>query len=176
MGDIRRPGPWHMTAGSKPLLCAGLESMNSRVRLMVPVCVVLRKLFGLVRRWRRLNRLRPQPSLFRAALGDGPSPSAPSQMRCSGASDNTVAMPSIQLPLDGDQPEDWLLLIVSAPTGVSYEQQYGGHLCNHAEVEGFLVPVCQPEVLAQLREAFADPRLGGRGILGTQGLGGRSGR
>jgi hypothetical protein len=78
-------------------------------------------------------------------------------------------MPSIQLPLDGDQPEDWLLLVVRAPTGVNYEQQYGGYLCNHVEVEGFLVPVCKPEVLAKLREAFADPRLGGRGIGGTRG-------
>jgi uncharacterized protein DUF6210 len=90
-------------------------------------------------------------------------------MRISGANDNMVIMPSIQLPLDGDEPEDWLLLVVRAPTGVAYEQQYGGYVCNHVEVEGFLVPVCQPQVLAKLREAFADPRLGGRGILGTQG-------
>jgi hypothetical protein len=90
-------------------------------------------------------------------------------MRYSGATDIMEGMPSIQLPLDGDQPEDWLLLVVSAPTGVTYEQQYGGYLCNHAQVEGFLVPVCQPAVLVKLRETFSDPRLGGRGILGTQG-------
>lgn len=117
------------------------------------------------------NRVAPvsaDPS-FRAAAGNAPRPSPHSQMRYSGATTNMVAMPSIQLPLDGDQPEDWLLLVVCAPTGVTYEQQYGGYLCNHAKVEGFLVPVCQPEVLAKLREAFADPRLGGRGILGTQG-------
>ncbi len=45
----------------------------------------------------------------------------------------------------------------------------GGYCCNQAAVEGFLVPICQPEVLDRFRQTFADPRLGGRGILGTSG-------
>jgi hypothetical protein len=71
-------------------------------------------------------------------------------------------VPSIQLPLDGDQPDDWLLLVVKAATGVIYEHQYGGHLCYQASVEGFLVPICQPEVLSSLRRVFS-ARLRGHG-------------
>ena len=78
-------------------------------------------------------------------------------------------MPSIELPMDGDEPDDWLFLVVRAATGVTYEQQYGGYLCRHANVEGFLVPVCKPELLGRLRRVFAAPRLGGRGISGTEG-------
>lgn len=79
------------------------------------------------------------------------------------------ARQEVAVTIEGDEPDDWLLLVVSAPTGVTSEQQYGGYLCNQAKVEGFLVPVCQPQILTRLRQTFADPRLGGRGILGTQG-------
>jgi hypothetical protein len=76
-------------------------------------------------------------------------------------------VPSIQLPLDGDQPDDWLLLIVKAATGVTYQHQYGGYLCHQARIEGFLVPVCQPQVLGRLRQVFSD-RLGGYAMSGTK--------
>jgi hypothetical protein len=78
-------------------------------------------------------------------------------------------MPSIQLPLDGDRPDDWLLLVIRAATGVTYEHQYGGYVCSHVSVEGFLVPICQPGLLGRLRQVFSAPRLGGRGISGTSG-------
>jgi hypothetical protein len=80
-------------------------------------------------------------------------------------------MPSIQLPLDGDRPDDWLLLVIRAATGVTYEHQYGGYVCSHVSVEGFLVPICQPGLLGRLRQVFSAPRLGGRGISGTSGWG-----
>jgi hypothetical protein len=55
---------------------------------------------------------------------------------------------------DGTQGREWLYVIVRAPTGVFYEQQYGGTatLLNH--VEGYLVPVKGDQALAELRAIF----------------------
>jgi hypothetical protein len=39
-------------------------------------------------------------------------------------------------------------------------------LLAHASVEGFLVPICQPELLGQLRQVFSVPRLGDQGRAG----------
>ncbi|AYA63865.2 DUF6210 family protein [Alteromonas sp. RKMC-009] len=45
-------------------------------------------------------------------------------------------------------------LIVSAKTGVSYENQVGGHSCAHVSYEGFLVP------FADIAPRFDDCELG----------------
>jgi hypothetical protein len=49
---------------------------------------------------------------------------------------------------------DWLYVVVHAPTGVFYEQQYGGTACRQGKAEGFLVPLTGPRALAGLRELF----------------------
>lgn len=59
----------------------------------------------------------------------------------------------------------WLYVVVRAPTGVTYEQQYGGHATLQGLVEGFLVPVAAPEALAELRQLF-ERRLRGCGVSG----------
>ncbi|MFD7449532.1 DUF6210 family protein [Kitasatospora sp. NPDC059827] len=48
----------------------------------------------------------------------------------------------------------WLYVVVTAPTGVHYQQQYGGTSCHQGELQGFLVPVTGPDGLAALRELF----------------------
>ncbi|MET8625440.1 DUF6210 family protein [Kitasatospora sp. NPDC004669] len=48
----------------------------------------------------------------------------------------------------------WLYVIVAAPTGVHYQQQYGGTACRQGQAEGFLVPLFGPDALAALRELF----------------------
>ncbi|MEW2358639.1 DUF6210 family protein [Spirillospora sp. NPDC029432] len=48
----------------------------------------------------------------------------------------------------------WLYVIVEAPTGVVYQQQYGGTACRQGRLEGFLVPVHGPDALEELRRLF----------------------
>ena len=36
------------------------------------------------------------------------------------------------------------MLIVSAPTGVRYTNQVGGHACNQPQLEGYLIPLGNP--------------------------------
>lgn len=45
-------------------------------------------------------------------------------------------------------------VIVEAPTGVFYRQQYGGAVTRCGQVEGFLVPMSAPDALASLRQLF----------------------
>lgn len=47
----------------------------------------------------------------------------------------------IRLRNDGANPEFGLLLLVKARTGIEYEVQCNGHLCESRRVEGYLVPV-----------------------------------
>ncbi|WTU50886.1 DUF6210 family protein [Streptomyces sp. NBC_00057] len=49
---------------------------------------------------------------------------------------------------------DWLYVVVTAPTGVVYQQQYGGTACRQGEAEGVLVPVRSPDELGALRQLF----------------------
>ena len=48
----------------------------------------------------------------------------------------------------------WLYVVVEAPTGVFYQQQYGGTACRQGQVEGFLVPVAGADALDALRQLF----------------------
>lgn len=64
---------------------------------------------------------------------------------------------------DGTFGYDWLYAIVRAPTGVFYQQQYGGTACRHGKVQGFLVPVFNPDALEAFRELF-EKELGGSGM------------
>ncbi|NYI03557.1 DUF6210 family protein [Allostreptomyces psammosilenae] len=50
----------------------------------------------------------------------------------------------------------WLYVVVRAPTGVVYQQQYGGTACRQGEVEGFLVPVFGPDALEALHALFVE--------------------
>lgn len=59
--------------------------------------------------------------------------------------------------------EGWLYVVVRAPTRVIYKHQYGGVMCRHGEVQGYLVPVFGDQALAELREFFE----GTLGALGT---------
>ncbi|GLZ11545.1 hypothetical protein Acsp04_17800 [Actinomadura sp. NBRC 104425] len=57
--------------------------------------------------------------------------------------------------LDPDGMADgWLYVVVEAPTGVIYQQQYGGTACRQGQVEGYLVPVFGPDALDSLRTLF----------------------
>jgi hypothetical protein len=68
------------------------------------------------------------------------------------------------LPMDGDSPEQNMLVLVPSETGLVYEHQYGGSHCRHAEVEGFLVPAwAHPEAKAALDRLFSVD-LGGNGV------------
>jgi hypothetical protein len=67
---------------------------------------------------------------------------------------------------DGTAGPEWMHVIVQAPTGVIYQQQYGGTATLLAEVEGYLVPVHDPAVLASLRSLFRG-RLRGAGATGS---------
>ncbi|WP_327367313.1 DUF6210 family protein [Streptomyces sp. NBC_01217] len=49
---------------------------------------------------------------------------------------------------------DWLYVVVTAPTDVVYQQQYGGTACRQGEAEGFLVPLHAPDELGALRQLF----------------------
>lgn len=55
---------------------------------------------------------------------------------------------------DGTQGRDWSYVIVRAPTGICYEQQYGGTATRSGHVEGYLVPVRSAPALADLRTFF----------------------
>ena len=46
---------------------------------------------------------------------------------------------TFELPMDGDDPSEVMHVLVPRKTGLVYRHQYGGHLCHHAEVEGFMV-------------------------------------
>ncbi|MEU2610567.1 DUF6210 family protein [Micromonospora sp. NPDC007271] len=50
--------------------------------------------------------------------------------------------------------EDWLFVIVAAPTGIRYQQQYGGTACRQGQLEGFLVPVAGADAVPALRQLF----------------------
>ncbi|MFF7190773.1 DUF6210 family protein [Streptomyces sp. NPDC008222] len=52
-------------------------------------------------------------------------------------------------------------MVVEAPTGVFYHQQYGGHACRQGQVEGFLVPVFGPDALDSRRQPFEEEFAGG---------------
>ncbi|GAA4056435.1 DUF6210 family protein [Actinomadura miaoliensis] len=57
--------------------------------------------------------------------------------------------------LDPDGTADvWLYVVVEAPTGVFYQQQYGGTACRQGQVEGYLVPVYGLDALNALRTLF----------------------
>jgi hypothetical protein len=58
--------------------------------------------------------------------------------------------------------EGWLHVVVRAKTRIVYKHQYGGVMCRHGEVQGYLVPVFGTEALAELRDFF-------EGTLGTYG-------
>ncbi len=45
-------------------------------------------------------------------------------------------------------------VVVEAPTGIVYEQQYGGTACRQGEREGYLVPVAGGEAVRRLRHLF----------------------
>jgi Family of unknown function (DUF6210) len=47
-----------------------------------------------------------------------------------------------------------LLLIVRANTGVVYEQQCGGYLCEQRKMEGFLIPVGGAEAAEKIYDWF----------------------
>jgi Family of unknown function (DUF6210) len=59
------------------------------------------------------------------------------------------------LPMDGDEPEDLMQVVVMADSDLIYRQQYGGYACRHAEAEGFLVPAwAHPEARKALDDLF----------------------
>ncbi|CAL9407361.1 hypothetical protein SUDANB121_01596 [Nocardiopsis dassonvillei] len=60
----------------------------------------------------------------------------------------------VLLDPDGLLGQDWLYVVVRAPTGVHYQQQYGGTACRQGSAEGFLVPVHGPDALGLLRGLF----------------------
>jgi Family of unknown function (DUF6210) len=60
----------------------------------------------------------------------------------------------VMLDPDGTAPAGWMHVIVRAPTGVVYQQQYGGTATLLGEVEGYLVPVHDAQALATLRSVF----------------------
>ena len=55
---------------------------------------------------------------------------------------------------DGTQGRGWFYVIVQAPTGIFYEQQYGGTATRLNHVEGYLVPVQGDQALVELRTIF----------------------
>ncbi|MBB1254060.1 DUF6210 family protein [Streptomyces alkaliterrae] len=61
----------------------------------------------------------------------------------------------VYLDPDGMDGE-WLHVIVEAPTGVVYQQQYGGTACRQGRLEGFLVPLTGADALDALRELFEE--------------------
>lgn len=63
----------------------------------------------------------------------------------------------VSLPTDGDIPGDWLYVVVEAKTGVVYDQQCGGIGCRHGQVEGFLVPLSEPDGRNALDRLFCRP-------------------
>lgn len=55
---------------------------------------------------------------------------------------------------DGTSAGGWLFVVVEAPTGVVYQQQYGGTACRQGQVEGFLVPLVGLGAVDDLRDLF----------------------
>lgn len=69
----------------------------------------------------------------------------------------TAAMPSTRyvfLDPIGASTGGWLSVIMSAPTGVVYQTQYGGTACRPGAAEGFLVPIFGDEPDEGLRDLF----------------------
>ena len=62
----------------------------------------------------------------------------------------------------GAWPE-WLVVVIEAPTGVLYQQQFGGTACRQGEIEGYLVPLSPGETLTTLRSIF-EGELKGTGV------------
>lgn len=58
----------------------------------------------------------------------------------------------VQIDPDGTLGDDWAFVVVAAPTGVVYRQQYGGTACRQGELEGYLVPVGPVPALRHLFE------------------------
>ena len=56
-----------------------------------------------------------------------------------------------------------MFVVIEAPTGIRYKQQFGGTACRQGSVEGFLVPVHSPKALAELRAVF-ERNLRGTGV------------
>jgi hypothetical protein len=48
----------------------------------------------------------------------------------------------------------WMYVVVELATGIVYQTQYGGTVTRDGAVEGYLVPVHEPEALAELRDLF----------------------
>ncbi|WP_285631085.1 DUF6210 family protein [Lentzea sp. NBRC 102530] len=73
----------------------------------------------------------------------------------------------VVLDPDGTAGDAWTYVVVEAPTGVVYENQYGGTACRHGHVEGFLVPVNGLGALDVLRPLF-EKDLRGAGARGHE--------
>jgi Family of unknown function (DUF6210) len=63
-----------------------------------------------------------------------------------------------------DSPE--IFLVMRSPTGITYVNQSGGHMCTPASAEGYLVTVAAGTALADLREIF-EGEMRGSGLRGT---------
>jgi uncharacterized protein DUF6210 len=63
---------------------------------------------------------------------------------------------------DGTLGDEWIYVIVEAPTGIMYGQQYGGTAGLESWAEGYLVPVSSADSLAELMDIF-ERALRGRG-------------
>jgi Family of unknown function (DUF6210) len=77
------------------------------------------------------------------------------------------------VPLDPDAlagAEGRLHVVVSAPTGVCYQQRYGGTAARQGQAEGYLVPVFGPDALSALRTLF-EGRFRGAGSRGHDWFG-----
>lgn len=61
--------------------------------------------------------------------------------------------------IDFDDPSEsggWVMVVVDAPTGVSYTNQTGGYACHHPSQEGYLVPIFGSELDSGLVLFFAE--------------------
>ncbi|MFD4671365.1 DUF6210 family protein [Lentzea sp. NPDC058450] len=76
----------------------------------------------------------------------------------------------IVLDPDGTAGDTWTYVVVEAPTGVVYSNQYGGTACRHGRAEGFLVPVNGLGALDVLRPLF-EKELRGAGAWGHEWTG-----
>jgi hypothetical protein len=68
------------------------------------------------------------------------------------------------LPMDGDPPQQHMLVLVPGETGVVYVHRYGGFEHRHAEVEGFLVPALAPPEAREALDQLFLVDLAGTGI------------
>lgn len=77
----------------------------------------------------------------------------------------TMRHATVLLDPDGTLPDDWIGVIVGAPTGVFYANQCGGTACEHRECEGYYVPLSSVPMIpeeprlsaAELSAAFHGP-------------------